>query len=237
MSRDDDSESRRKISNAFLDRRQDSLDHFRHQQRLTRTVYGRDKSAARSALGVQSSPGGGDEVAPGASVLDEMRRYRLMVCEEIDALTDFSREVRLEWRNSFDCIDLWRLTADERFQRFEMIVRVHTTVLRDILGRLGTPIGLLFGSGFDAAARKIQILPFLNDAIRQSWVDELKRIDATYSNPLGRLPFQFGPAEDITQAKRRLIAEIDSVAAKCGSLSTALVLLSSACGRYRLSLL
>ena len=88
MSRDDDSESRRKISNAFLDRRQDSLDHFRHQQRLTRTVYGRDKSAARAALGVQSSPGGVDEVAPGASVLDEMRRYRLMVCEEIDACRD-----------------------------------------------------------------------------------------------------------------------------------------------------
>ena len=232
MSRDD-YDNRRRMSNAFLDRRQDRVDAFRDQQRLTRDVYeaqrAGDHAKVRSTLGV--SPSSVDEIEPEHA---DIHRRRLRVWEEIDALTAFSAEARNEWRIHFDAINLVGSIASDSLGQFRSRVKERATVLTNISVLLRLSIGPLF-MGFSAIAHRIQSLSFLNGALQQRWVDEIERIAATHTNPpaLDLSFFPLGRANAMTQAMNKVIGEIDSAAGMCESLSAALLLLSSSCVLYR----
>lgn len=243
MFRDDD--CRRRMSTAYLDRRQDRLDLMRNQQRRTRSIYegllAGSESTARAATGpLQSSCDGGvaasrergRESAPA-----EIRRCRLAVLMRIESLTDFSEALRREWRSRFDAIDPWRLTADGSLERFAARVTACSTVLQDIAGQLEARVGRIetqCGTGFAAIALQIRALPFLAETTRQRWADEIGRIDAAHSSPQTGFALRDMPAghAGLTDVARRVLAEIDS-AARCSTLSAALALLRSACSRYR----
>lgn len=163
MSRDDD--TRRRMSNAYLDRRRDRLDLMRSQQRRTRAVYeglrDGDDLKVRAALGVPPANASADSVGLGSigmrTAYQEMERRKEGVLHEIAALTRYSDEHRRELRLRFELIDLCRRGADDELLAFDKLVRIRGAELTEIANRLRSEIDSIDAAGSPAASLRLPV--------------------------------------------------------------------------------